>query len=64
MSGLCNIGPRGVRARAVQGAAALVAAATLFLVQAVRGTPLIWMLPAAILLWLGALGILQARAKT
>jgi hypothetical protein len=64
MSNLSNIGPRGVRARAVQGAVALAAAAVLFLLQALRGTPLIWTLSTAILLWLGGIGIFQARAKT
>jgi hypothetical protein len=64
MSDLTNIGPRGARARAGQGAVALVAAAALLLLQAVRGTALVWTLPATILLWLAGIGIFQARAKT
>jgi hypothetical protein len=64
MVDLGNIGPRGVRARAIQGGVALGAAIVLFVVQARRGTALGWTLPGTVLLWLAGIGILQARART
>jgi hypothetical protein len=64
MPGLANIGPRGIRARAIQGALALAAALALPVIQTVRGSPPVWTLGCAPLFWLAGLGILQARAKT
>jgi hypothetical protein len=59
-----NIGPRGQRSRfrlgvVAFGAAALLAV-VLFSVGAPRPSRLILFLPA----WIGALGVVQARAKT
>lgn len=59
-----NIGPRGAVLRAAFGTVGLVAAVALLIFQTVRGVRPGWALAAAPLLWLGSLGILQARAKT
>ncbi len=64
MPRLANIGPRGVRTRALQGTVALVAAGALFVIQTLRGTPPAWTLACAPLLWLAGIGIFQARART
>jgi hypothetical protein len=61
---LANIGPRGIRIRALQGALALAAALALPVIQAARGSPPVWALGCAPLFWLAGLGIFQARAKT
>jgi len=59
-----NIGPRGARRRAAQGWIALLGAAVVLTALVTGRAPLIWSAPYALLLWLGALGVLQARAKT
>ncbi len=64
MPDLANIGPRGIRTRAIQGALALAAALSLLVIQAARGSPLVWTLGCTVLFWLAGLGIFQARAKT
>lgn len=59
-----NLGPRGARRRALQGTTALAAAAPLLAAVAADALWLGWTVPGVLLLWGGALGILQAHAKT
>lgn len=64
MSQPTNIGPRGARRRAVPGAVALIAAAALGVGMVLGIVAAAWMAPYVLLLWLGGLGVFQARAKT
>jgi len=59
-----NIGPRAATRRAIGGAIALVSAAGLLAFFVMGDVSALWTLPYAVLLWLGALGVLQARART
>jgi hypothetical protein len=59
-----NIGPRGIRVRGRLGALAFLGAAVLLAVLTMRDAPLAWTLGIAPLVWLGGLGVFQARAKT
>jgi len=64
MSDPTNLGPRGARRRAALGAIALLAALPLFPALVFGNLPLAWAAPYALLLAGGALGALQARART
>jgi hypothetical protein len=64
MPGIPNIGPRGARRRAARGTIALAAALPLGVALALGRAPVIGIAPYLILLWLGAVGVLQAHAGT
>jgi len=59
-----NLGPRGVRRRARLGALGLGAAGVALVVQVVLDAPVTWTLGLGPLLWVGGLGVFQAREKT
>ena len=59
-----NIGPSGRRQRLLVGSIALAAAVAWLLTFDHSGTSRWWRVGAFPLLWLGAVGILQARART
>jgi hypothetical protein len=61
---LANIGPRGRRLRLIVGVADLLAAAGLVLAIQWAGLSPWWRLAAFPLLFVAALGVLQARAST
>ncbi|MGB7219149.1 MAG: hypothetical protein WBD07_10110 [Vicinamibacterales bacterium] len=61
---LANIGPRGQRQRRITGMAGLAVAAVLVGVLYTLDVDRWWRLGAFPLLWLGTLGLAQARART
>jgi hypothetical protein len=61
---LANIGPRGQRQRRRFGLVALVLALVVIAGTGAVGISPLWRLGAFPLLWFGAIGLLQARART
>ena len=64
MTGTENIGPRERRKRLLMGAGALAAGGLIALGMIAAGAPRAWRIGLFFPLWMGALGIFQAREKT
>lgn len=62
--GAVNIGPAGQRRRRTWGVAALSVGVTYGIVAVVVAPPLAWRAMVFVPLWIGLLGVLQAREKT
>lgn len=61
---VANIGPRGRRRRALIGGAALAAGVAILTLLLMLGVDRGWRAVLVVPFWVGALGILQARAHT
>ncbi|MBI2160103.1 MAG: hypothetical protein HYU25_06980 [Candidatus Rokubacteria bacterium] len=61
---IANIGPRGRRRRVLLGAAALAAGVAILILLLMLGVDRGWRALLVVPFWVGALGVLQARAQT
>jgi hypothetical protein len=61
---LANIGSGGVRRRYLMGVAGFAVAAAVAALFIVSGVPRSWRLLVILPLWIGTLGVFQARATT
>ncbi len=61
---VANIGPRGRRRRALLGVAALAAGVAILALLLMLGVDRGWRALLVVPFWVGALGVLQARAHT